>query len=187
VKHAAVVAVVLAACGDDGASGPALSVDMEVPITEGLNGTESVFDAIVGHTFGLSIVATTAPSSAQETNAECQSTLFDIATATRLASGDVAALVQTELLDMTTEATLNVETCTIGRPTVNLRFGAPTRQAFVSCFLEPQDLEVDADGFPRLASVTSSECEATIDDVAAFRNFQSATFPATFTVARTLP
>lgn len=178
----------IAACGDDGASGPALTVEMSIPIVEGVNGTPSVFDPLIGQTFGLSFVASSAPAFDHGMATSCLFTDFDLQSSERVASGAMADLVQRELVDGTTVSTLHVEKCDAGRPSVSitLREGAPY-QAFFSCFVADNDLPLDADGYPELASLTVTDCHATIDDVSAFRNFQSAPYSTVFTVRGTIP
>jgi hypothetical protein len=180
----ACIVLVLAACGSDDppSDGPPLTAKTSFVVTEVTGSGVSPLDPLAGMTIDMTVTFpdVIVSNGYEGDSAECKSEIVEWPEATRVAAGDTAQLVQTEILDRLAYWDVRIQLCTTGMSSIMLHSEiAPLNLAF-GCFGIPSSAMVKKDGFPQLTSFTATRCQATILDVVNNRILSNPDFSVTF-------
>jgi hypothetical protein len=156
----------LAACGGGGDGASKLRISTSFTISS-LDGTgPSVLDPLNGQVITLA-VNMDGPAIYHDQVGSCRSTIFGRENPERTASGPMAALVQTEILDKIPIWDLKLELCTMpagGRVAIDASINE--LNTAIGCLDLPASAQVkNGDNDPLLTTFVGTNCTATILDV----------------------
>jgi hypothetical protein len=159
--------VATSACGGDG--GGSITASMSFVVTTKTGSGGATIDPLYMNTFAIDV---TFPSidyvhGDESDSADCKSTVFVSDPATRVAHGDMAGLITTEILDKLSYWDIRLQLCTQGTSTVLLHSEIAALNLAFGCSGLPESAKKrDSAGWPVLTSFTATGCNATIYDVA---------------------
>jgi hypothetical protein len=178
----AVLLLVLSACGNSTAG--QLRISTTFTITQ-LDGTgPSVLDPLNGQTITL-VVNMDSSEVFHAQSAGCKSTILGKSDPPRKASGEMAALVQTEVLDKIPNWNVQLELCSVASGSrIAIDASIDELNTTFGCLMVPTAAQIrSGDDNPQLTTFVGEACSATILDVVNNRVLGAQGFTISFDTA----
>jgi hypothetical protein len=167
----------LVACHGDGASTVHISTTFTITSLDGTG--PSVLDPLNGQAITLAITLDE-PAIYHDAVGSCRSTIFGREEPERVASGPMAALVQTEILDKIPIWDVKLELCTAGGR-IAIDASINELNTAIGCLDLPASAQVrSSDNDPLLTTFVGNHCTATILDVVNNRVLGAQDFTVSF-------
>ncbi|HTL32498.1 MAG TPA: hypothetical protein VL326_05215 [Kofleriaceae bacterium] len=176
-----VLIAAMAGCGSD----DAMTVHTSFVVTSVQGSNPSPLDPLANQTIDFTVTwaGVESLSGAGSDPAGCKTTTLYGPT-TRVASGSMATLVQTEILDRLNDWDVRFQLCDAGAGKSSLAVDASINELNTAfgCFGIPASAERRAgDGYPQVTTFTATDCSSTILDVVNVKELSNPSFSLSIT------